>query len=634
MSTTSSEDNDVALTQSGEPTGRRKWKYRKPSKRALSGAFVILTAASVSMGLTAQPAQAGIFDNIGQSITDSLNNINTAIADANNHLQNVSQGIHDAATGGGIVVVPTTTPTQPPLSLLDQFAQNAQDAQAFRDSVSEIQKAMNGAGTFDLNDVITQVINGAGAQLADEFRIEIAGPGGANGGADGTQSTGTGIAIVSPGTIDVIPASSYKTIGDFYTILQKGWNLSASALGRDPLPDLRQPAQADGTATISGDAYHVAFATTGGNAFAHSSSNGLATAGASDGRTAYALSIGGMAHAWNTDPVGATILGNSPSSYPTGSLGGIGITIPDPTVLPGVKQVDAVGGISFAYAQDVGAAFNLGGVFDSSVSVYPDRSLQLALTDPTAAIFNPQDVLGTVVSDILAGKSPALTRDFVRFSTDAKTTLALTSGYGFSDSIKVHWLGSTFTFAPLVEVNGQLRPNYLALPQVSSSGEFHLLPTFEIPSFDLPFGLPSIDPQGIGTGAATQTGSTSTPAPAPTVTTRAALLPEAFGATDSVRADEPDTSGTAGSVPVVSAPETATAPAATVTAAPSVATTTDSTSGTVTSNEAVSSTDSTSADSTSTGSTSTDSTSADSTSTGSTSTRLTSTSSSGSSVSS
>ncbi|MGV9712573.1 hypothetical protein ACWDTI_18155 [Gordonia sp. NPDC003424] len=440
--------------------------------------------SAVGMSVAAHPASV-----LGKGINEALHTVTHTI-----------QNVQDAAKG----VITVIVPTQPGqfLSIVDTLAHSVTDPQEFRRSLAEVQQAVKATGSVDLNTVLAAVINGGGAPLADEYGFRIAGPRGSNGGSDGTRSTGTGIAIVAPEKIELVPSSIYHLAGEAYSLIEGAYNgLNILGIG-DAMPALGRPAQANGTATISGDGYHVALASAGGDAFTHSSAGGLATAGAGAGRQAYALTIGGLAHAWNTDPIGATIFGNSPSHYPSpaGPFGDLlGVTIPDPTVVPGVRRVDAFGGISLAYAQGVGAALSVGGLLDVSARVHPHRALHVALTDPIAAVFTPQDVLGTVVSDILAGRTPVVTRDFVRLSTDGSSTRALTSGYGFSASVAVHWLGSTLTFAPLGQVNGSRRPNYLALPAFSRGAlELgRLLPSAEIPRFDLPFGLAPVDSREI-----------------------------------------------------------------------------------------------------------------------------------------
>ncbi|WP_307814795.1 MULTISPECIES: hypothetical protein [Gordonia] len=197
--------------------------------------------------------------------------------------------------------------------------------------------------------------------------------------------------------------------------------------------------------------------------------------------------------------------------------------------IPGVKGVGCYGGLTAAHAEGVGACANVAGTFDFRWKE-TNGEIQFGLTDPTALLADPGGVLGGVGGEVLSGLVSALlggedidfdsewfalSKDFARLSIGGDydlfsgNFLRLTSDYGFTAPITVDWLGSTVTFRPLVEVNGELRPNRLGLPVIEfgqlDTGE--LVPVIRIPSYEFPFGLPATEP--IDTGASNTVARTS-----------------------------------------------------------------------------------------------------------------------------
>lgn len=365
-----------------------------------------------------------------------------------------------AAVGAGTAVTPAT-------------------AQAgIVDDINAINPATN------LGKIIGDIVNNPASQaVLDQWRIQGCATGGTSGGADCSGSTGTGIAIVLPGTVDVVPQILY--------IPAQGLAGAFSWLTGLSIPD---PAQPFGSAKVIGSGFQFAMASTGGKATAISYLPvSLATAGASDGRTAVSFALIGMANAWTTDDIPVTILGAD-----------TGLEI------PGIKSVSCYGGLTGAYAEGVGGCVNIAGTIDGRLDLQQNiPELQLGLTDPTAILFDPAGVFGQVITQLLDGKMPVLGKDFVRLGlggdrTDANglpVLMTLTSDYGFQDPITVSWLGSTITFLPEVAVNGKDKPNYLGLPVITvgalDTGE--IIPVVSIPQFTFPFGIPPIGPDATPT---------------------------------------------------------------------------------------------------------------------------------------
>ncbi len=386
---------------------------------------------------------------------------------------------------------------------------------------SEIDDLRDWSKGFDsgnpLGSLVTTIGNGALADIAEQWRIQSCMSGGVRDGADCSQSStelgGIGLAVVLPDRIEVVPVAIYDPVKDVFD------TLSGSVLGDiirwlgiDLPPTMTDGPATEGSATVVGNGFQFALAYRGGDATATSYLPlSIATAGASDGRTARSFALIGMAHAWNTGPLDVTVLGE---------------TI---TTIPGVKGVGCYGGLTGAYADGVGACANVLGTFDFRWQ-QPNGELQFALTDPTALIADPGGVLGGLGADVLEGLLAgvlsgsgidfdgdwmSLSKDFARLSIGGDhdlfsgNFLRLTSDYGFTAPITVDWLGSTVTFRPLVEVNGELRPNRLGLPVIEfgqlDTGE--LVPVIRIPSYEFPFGLPATDP--IDTGASNTVARTS-----------------------------------------------------------------------------------------------------------------------------
>ncbi|WP_223204911.1 hypothetical protein [Gordonia jinghuaiqii] len=359
-----------------------------------------------------------------------------------------------------------------------------------------------------LGGLISEIGNGElAAAIAEQWRIQSCVSAGAGGGADCSQSStdlgGLGIAIVLPDRIEVVPVMVYDPVKGVYD------SLSGSVLGDivrwlgiNLPPELTDAPETSGSSTVGGNGFQLAVAFRGGDATAFSYLPlSIATAGASDGNTAKSFALLGMAHAWNTGPLDVTVLGQD-----------TGLTI------PGIKGVGCYGGLTGAYADGVGACANVLGTFDFRYR-QPDGEIQFALTDPSALFTDPTGVLGGLGQEVLTGLLTAmlsgsgidfdgdwmsLSKDFARLSVGGDhdlfsgNFLRLTSDYGFTDSITVDWLGSTISFRPLVEVNGELRPNRLGRPVIEfgqlDTGQ--IVPIVRIPSYEFPFGIPATDPIG------------------------------------------------------------------------------------------------------------------------------------------
>ncbi|ADG79502.1 PE-PPE domain-containing protein OS=Tsukamurella paurometabola (strain ATCC 8368 / DSM / CCUG 35730 / CIP 100753 / JCM 10117 / KCTC 9821 / NBRC 16120 /NCIMB 702349 / NCTC 13040) OX=521096 GN=Tpau_2904 PE=4 SV=1 [Tsukamurella paurometabola] len=234
--------------------------------------------------------------------------------------------------------------------------------------------------------------------------------------------------------------------------------------------------------------------------------------------------------------------------------------------LPDVKEVSCLGVGTSASASGLGECGNYLGTFD----YYKDlrktvdgqsRQTQWGLTDPTSLVLGQGNALSQVltpgvlqlltavaggdlskvpfneltgllenpfVKDSIAAllseeKRLKLTKDFVRFTKDVKTTetshpvvdengvpvlgpdgkpqvqtsstsktsYLLTSDYGLRSPITVDWLGYRLTVFPTAEVNGTVRPNYLGLPTITkiADGTPSLLPRIGLIELDNPFGL-------------------------------------------------------------------------------------------------------------------------------------------------
>jgi len=357
-----------------------------------------------------------------------------------------------------------------------------------------------------LGKVVGGTLNNDVAQaIAEQWRLQVCGTGGVSANDDTTavadceRSTGTGVAIVAPGSIEVVPVGLY----DMSQVVW-GW---ISWLTGSTLPDAELPY---GTATVIGDGFQFAFAQTGGSATAISYLPlSLATAGAGNGRTALSFALIGVANAWTTDDTPLEVFGNE--------LGKI----------PGVKSTSCFGMLTAAYAEDVGACLNVLGTFDAKLDLTDSiPELQLGLTNPAGVITDPDDVLTELVTGIFSGSglNPAtlFTSDIARLSLGGENLLAGTSDYGFTQlggeggAIVVDWMGQKLVLLPTVRVNGKTTVNYLGLPQVTF-GDLDLssiVPTFRTGAFELPFvgDLDGVD-TGDLLGGATATSATAGDAP-------------------------------------------------------------------------------------------------------------------------
>ncbi|NNG98868.1 hypothetical protein [Gordonia araii] len=282
--------------------------------------------------------------------------------------------------------------------------------------------------------------------------------------ADCSQSSGTGIAVVVPDPVYVLPLDIW------------------------PLPSRPLPS---GTAKVIGSGIQFALASTGGKATAISYLPlSLATAGASGGRTSTSFALLGIANAWNTDPISVGV---------TPVLGAL-------PLIPAIQRLDCLGAVTAAYAEGLGACGNLLGTFDGRI-LTGDRSipeLQAAITNPFALldVFTDTDgVLERVIGGLLTGQSlqDIFTADIARLTVGGDRTgqyglpnlVALTSTYGFQEPITIDWLGQKVVLFPTFkdgDVNGNKGPNYLALPHVIPGTPTLNLPTVTgLNSFTLPF---------------------------------------------------------------------------------------------------------------------------------------------------
>ncbi|MDH3023968.1 hypothetical protein QEN35_06165 [Gordonia alkanivorans] len=356
-----------------------------------------------------------------------------------------------------------------------------------------------------LGELVSGVGNGALADIAEAWRIESCVSDGARGGADCSQSStdfgGIGIAIVLPDRIEIVPIGVYDPLKNVYDDIFSGTFGSilrtiVGNLGVNLPATLADAPATEGSAKVIGNGFQLAVAFRKGDATAISYLPlSIATAGASDGRTAKSFALLGMAHAWNTGDLPVTVLGK------------------EILEIPGIKGVGCYGGLTGAYADGVGACANVLGTFDFRYQ-QPNGEVQFALTDPTALLSDPTGVLGDagqealqgILASILSGSGidfdgdwMSLSKDFSRLSIGGDydlfsgNFLRLTSDYGFTGPITVDWLGSQVTFRPLVEVNGEYRPNRLGLPVITfgqlDTGE--IVPVIHIPSYEFPFGIPA-----------------------------------------------------------------------------------------------------------------------------------------------
>ncbi|MFE0752263.1 hypothetical protein [Gordonia sp. NPDC058843] len=387
------------------------------------------------------------------------------------------------------------------------------EASPISDAVNSFTNLQNQYGTNPLGSLLADLSNDGLAEVVEAWRIEMCASGASNGEADcsgsSTDMGGFGVAVVMPGSLELVPVGIYGTVQDAYAAIPS-WvkdaaNIILVPLFGSGLPDsIEDEPTTEGTSTVIGNGFQFAMAYRNGDATAVSYLPvSLATAGASDGRKAFSFAVIGTAHAWNTDPLDVTLLGNKVAQ------------------IPGVKGVGCYGGLTAAHADGVGACANVAGTFDFRWK-QPNGEVQFGLTDPTALLADPGGVLGDAGGEVLSGLVSALlggedidfdsdwfslSKDFARLSIGGDhdlfsgNFLRLTSDYGFTGPITVDWLGSKVTFRPLVEVNGELRPNRLGLPVIEfgqlDTGE--LVPVIRIPAYELPFGLPASDP--IDTGA-------------------------------------------------------------------------------------------------------------------------------------
>ncbi|MGV9791754.1 hypothetical protein [Gordonia sp. NPDC003422] len=389
--------------------------------------------------------------------------------------------------------------------------------------------------TGQLGDLIADIAeSNAGSALLNALRIQMCANGGTSGGADcSLSSEGIGIAVVLPDRIELVPRvavgddpeglyngiagllnsvppppkrSDYPAglggTGDYLAALLNWGNVNGAngvlvavlqkIVGVD-LP-IQGPPETTGSARVIGYAGNqFALAFRNGNATAISFLPiSLATAGASDGETAFSFALVGMAHAWNTGELPLTILGdNTPSPL------GVPLDLPE---IPGVKGVSCYGGLTVGYASGVGACANIVGTFDFRWNA-EDNEFQFALTDPTALISDPIGVLSDVITDILGGQPFTLSKDFARLSIGGSqydllsgNFFRLTSDYGFDEPVEIDWLGQKVTLYPMVDTDGNGTPdkvNYLGLPQftfgdLNTSG---IVPSVKQYTFNFPFGI-------------------------------------------------------------------------------------------------------------------------------------------------
>ena len=200
----------------------------------------------------------------------------------------------------------------------------------------------------NLGTILGEIVNSpAGQSLAQQWRIQACATGGTSSGgnADCASSTGTGIAVVLPGSLEVVPVSVYSGAQSVVNSAFVQWLLD-DVLGIVFV--VPAAPTTEGSATVIGSGFQFALAYRNGEATAISYLPlSLATAGASDGKKAYSFALIGMANAWNTEDLPITVLGLD-----------TGLDI------PGIKHVSCYGGVTGAYAEGVGACANVLGTLD------------------------------------------------------------------------------------------------------------------------------------------------------------------------------------------------------------------------------------------------------------------------------
>ncbi|GAB92631.1 hypothetical protein GORHZ_186_00010 [Gordonia rhizosphera NBRC 16068] len=414
-----------------------------------------------------------------------------------------------------------------------------------------------GVGEIDdpagqLGEIIAGIANNEATQEAlTALRIELCATGGTSGGADCSKSTGTGVAVILPTRIELVPRVDDGDDTDvLYNGTQDYLNNPPTEPVREDFPDgvtgdaafaaayaqylidlgVQQTAVAgagaigigvpvpdapvtEGSAKVIGSGFQFALASGGGKATAISYLPvSLATAGASDGRTAISFAIVGMANAWTTSEIPVTVLGSSEI---------LGVELPS---IPAIQQVSCYGGITGAYAEGVGACANVAGTFDFRLDLLKDSpEVQFGLTDPSAILFDPAGVFGQVITQILNGQPISLSKDFARLSAGGDYDLLsgnfvrFTSDYGTQEPIVINWLGQELTLNPMVTVNGQERPNHLGAPvlvlNTLDTGE--IVPVIGVPEIEFPFGIPTAGPYVIPDTTSSTLTTTTPAAPAP-----------------------------------------------------------------------------------------------------------------------
>lgn len=363
-----------------------------------------------------------------------------------------------------------------------------------------------------LGAVVGGLLNNPVAQtVAEQWRIELCASGATSkqGMADCTQATGTGIAMVVPGSVELVPVVVYNPLHKGTVPLTDFINWMG--IGVKPL--LNGADTPLGSAKVVGDGFQFALAQTGGKATAISYLPlSLATAGASGGRTAVSFAVIGMANAWTTDATPIKVLDK-------------------PIVtLPGIKSTSCFGIVTAAYAEDAGACLNLLGTFDSKLDVTKKLpELQLGLTNPVGALMNPQDVLTEFVGNVFGGQpfNPAtlFTDDVARLSFGGDNLVTLTSDYGLQKlsngdgAVALSWLGGTVYLLPTAKVNGKNAANALGLPVVQLDGLGDLsqvIPTLKTGKFRTPLlgsELDGIDTEQLTSSLGTQTLNADSTAP-------------------------------------------------------------------------------------------------------------------------
>lgn len=361
------------------------------------------------------------------------------------------------------------------------------------DWISTVEALKNANPATVLGSALDEVVNNALTQGAlESWRIQgcASGASSSTGQADCADSTGTGIALVLPGEFELVPVVAYDGLRSITT------NPMVAALLRWlGLPGIEPGPTTEGSATVIGSGFQFALAYRGGEATAISYLPlSLATAGASDGRKAYAFALIGMANAWTTEDLPVTILG-----------------IDTGLDIPGIHSVSCYGGLTGAYAEGVGACANVLGTLDFRWDA-TDNQIQFGLTDPSAVLFDPAGVFVNVITQLLNGEPLSLSKDFARLTISPEELLngdflRLTSSYGLTDPITIDWLGQKLTLYPETTVNGATSPNYLGLPQITFStldtGE--IIPVLKLPKSTFPFGIPSVGPYVIPSTATTTT---------------------------------------------------------------------------------------------------------------------------------